>query len=161
MLNGELRLHGVDVENLAAAVMQEACGRRRLNEQQRDDLLADLIAYTWELSLRYDPDQDHARARGREPGFGGWAIHWLRFRVIDWVRKTEGRTRWAFSDHVYERSVPAVASLDQLDDALGPSSMDAAAHSDVDLGRVLLRGDSREAWEDSGVGEPEDERTAA
>jgi hypothetical protein len=154
--------------------MQEACGRRRLNEQQRDDLLADLIAYTWELSLRYDPDQDHARARGREPGFGGWAIHWLRFRVIDWVRKTEGRTRYQFGPNaqhirvefrsaggVYEKQRREVVSLDQLDDALGPSSMDAEAHSDVDLGRVLLRGDSREAWEDSGVGEPEDERTAA
>ena len=159
MLNGELRLHGVDGERLAAAVMQEAVGRRALREHQREELLAELISYTWELSLRYDPDQDHARARGRRPGFDGWATYWLRFRVIDWIRKTEGRTRWAFSDHTYERSIPTVGSLDGLDEVVRPSSLDAEAHSDADLGRVLLRGDSRKAWQDSGMGEPEDERT--
>ena len=161
MLNGELRLHGVDVERLAAAVMHEAIGRRgrSLREHQQEELLAELVSYTWELSLRYDPDQDHARARGRQPGFDGWATYWLRFRVIDWIRKTEGRTRWAFSDHTYERSVPTVESYDELGEADGSSGMDAESHSDVDLSRVLLRGDSRAAWEDAGMGEPEDERT--
>jgi hypothetical protein len=161
VLNGELRLHGVDVERLAAAVLHEAIARSGfpLREHQREDLLADLVAYTWELSLRYDPDLDHARARGRQPGFDGWATQRLRFRVIDWIRQTEGRTRWAFSDHTYERSVRSVESWDGLDEADQQGSVDAEAHSDLDLGRVLLRGDSRAAWEVSGLGVPEDERT--
>lgn len=156
MLNGNLSLHGVNAEKLARSVLNDALKARRvaLDEGRRDDLLAELIAATWELAERYDPRQDYAVDRDRRPGFDGWATYWLRLRVVDWFRRTEGRTKWQFAEHVYERTLPEFVSFDaELDSPVGPGSMDPAAHSDADLRGVLERGDSAQAWEAIDVGE--------
>lgn len=161
MLNGKLELYGVNVEALATSVLSKALQARSLplDEFRREDLLADLIGYTWELSLRYDPDRDRAISedRGRHPGFDGWATIWLRRRIVDWTRKTEGRTRWAFKDYVYERPLPTIVSLDaELAESLGSGRMDPAAHSDPDFRGALARGDSAQAWEAAEMGESDD-----
>lgn len=150
------------MEALATSVVERALSKRSvpLDEFRREDLLADLIAYTWELSLRYDVDTDRriSQARGRRPGFEGWATYWLRLRLIDWIRKTEGRTRWAFSGtssinpgyrgKIYERERPIVVSLDgELAESLESRRLDSAPHSDPDFRGALDRGDSPAAWE--------------
>jgi hypothetical protein len=134
---------------------------RQVDEFAREDLLAELIGYCWELSRRYDPDTDRriSQDRGRRSGFDGWASIYLRFKVIDWIRKTEGRTTWKFADGSYDRVLPTFVSFDDgLDEAQQPRGLDPSERSDPDLGRVLLRGDSDEAWDAAGVDREDDGR---
>ena len=119
MLNGTLVLHGVDVERLASEVCREWVGRNRahgsnLSESRQEDLVAFLVSETWRISLKYDPE--------RNPRFRSYASPLLFLRCVDWLRQDEGRTRWQFAGHVYERERPTLVSLDSTDrDQLGPS----------------------------------------
>ena len=180
MLNGNLSLHGVDAEKLARKVLHDALRARNivLDEFRREDLLQDLVITAWELAQRYDANQDYALQRGRRPGFDGWASQYLRLRVVDWFRKTEGRTKWQFKGYTYERPRPVVVSLDwtihthnrdsigatdehssngsrgsRLDEVVGSRDLDPATCSDADLRGALERGDSAKAWEAADVGE--------
>jgi DNA-directed RNA polymerase specialized sigma24 family protein len=81
-----------DVEALCTGIVRHS--RLPLDHHDREDLTAYLIATCWELSLRYEP--------GRT-SFSTWATTTLKLRVIDWNRKRNGRTRWQFSGHTYER----------------------------------------------------------
>jgi hypothetical protein len=76
----------------------------------------------------------------------------LRLRVVDWKRRHHGRTRWQFSDRVYERERPQLVSLDTDDpdgaplaSILGTRAGDPAADCDPDLERLLGTRDSSRA----------------
>jgi DNA-directed RNA polymerase specialized sigma24 family protein len=115
-----------------------------LDAHRREDLLAYCVSELWLASRRYDGS--------RYPDFTTFARAVARRRAIDWLRSDLGRTRWAFRDHVCERERPHVLSLDagslgpELGSALGSRSLDPAECGDPDLGRVLERGGSSEAW---------------
>lgn len=179
MLNGRLDLHGVNAEKLANSVLNEALRSRNiaLDEFRREDLLADLVSCAWELSLRYDRRRQQATTdlRFRDPGFQGWAAPYLKLRVIDWFRKTNGRTKWQFADYVYERPKPIIVSLQydvsrkdetdrtrrgrRLDELVGQVDLDPAACSEADLRRALERGDSAQAWSATEEDFADDERS--
>jgi DNA-directed RNA polymerase specialized sigma24 family protein len=136
LLSRPLLLYDVrDVEALCTSIVQRS--RLSLDHHDREDLTAYLIATCWELSLRYEP--------GRT-SFSTWATTTLRLRVIDWNRARNGRTRWQFSGHTYERERPRLVPLDaELVDTLPTGTGDPALDSDPDLGGILDAGDRQEA----------------
>jgi DNA-directed RNA polymerase specialized sigma24 family protein len=118
-----------DVEALCTSIVQR--NRLSLDHRDREDLIAYLIATCWELSLRYEP--------GRT-SFSTWAGNTLRLRVFDWNRARNGRTRWQFSGHVYERERPLLVPLDaELVDTLPAGAGDPALDSDPDLGGFSIQ----------------------
>jgi DNA-directed RNA polymerase specialized sigma24 family protein len=124
-----------DVEALCTSIVQR--NRLSLDHRDREDLIAYLIATCWELSLRYEP--------GRT-SFSTWAGNTLRLRVFDWNRARNGRTRWQFSGHVYERERPRLVPLDaELVDTLPAGAGEPALDSDPDLGGIFDPGGSQEA----------------
>jgi DNA-directed RNA polymerase specialized sigma24 family protein len=111
-----------------------------LDFHDAEDLHQYLFTECWRLSLRYQPGG---------PDFDGWASRILRVRVVDWTRQRNGRTKWAFSDHAYERPRRQLVSYDserdRLDAALGTWTSDPAAGRDSDLGRLVSTGDRQRA----------------
>ncbi len=89
MLRGSLVVHGADLEKLARAAIRDS--GLRLSWDREEDLLAELLLVAWELSEKHDEQ----RYAGQFPA---GCYRRLRLRIIDWVRKTEGRTRWQFVD---------------------------------------------------------------
>lgn len=134
MLNGRLTLHGEDAEDLARRVLANYCRRThsKLNPADTEDALAYLIATAWELAeFHYDPKRG-----GR---FDSYAYSILSFRVTDWLRGDEGRTRWQFATHTYEPERPTVLSLD------GPAHTAGDERAPVRLGELVAVHDSRDA----------------
>jgi DNA-directed RNA polymerase specialized sigma24 family protein len=139
VLNGTLSLQGIDdVEPFAVAIVQRS--RIELNHHDREDLITYLVETCWELSLRYEPGGI---------SFSTWAGATLRNRIVDWQRKRYGRTRYVFSDRVFERKLPELVSLDadgpsgdSLGDTLGTRAGDPAADRGADLARLLGAGSS-------------------
>jgi DNA-directed RNA polymerase specialized sigma24 family protein len=82
-----------------------------LNHTDHEDALAYLIAVAWQVSLRYDPN--------RGVRFDSYLYSILSHRCTDWLREDEGRTKWQFSGHVYEREIQQALSLDAPRDADG------------------------------------------
>jgi DNA-directed RNA polymerase specialized sigma24 family protein len=136
LLSRPLPLYDVrDVEALCTSIVQRS--RLSLDHHDREDLTAYLIVACWELSLRYEPGPT---------SFSTWATTTLRLRTIDWNRKRNGRTRWQFSGHTYEREQPRLVALDsELAGALPARAGDPALDSDPDLGGILDAGDRQEA----------------
>ena len=84
MLARPLVVHGADLERLARAAIRDA--GLRFSWDREEDVLAELIASAWELSERHD---EH-----RYPGqFAAGCYRLLRLRVVDHIRRTEGRTK--------------------------------------------------------------------
>jgi DNA-directed RNA polymerase specialized sigma24 family protein len=122
-----------DVEALCTSIVQRS--RLPLDHHDREDLTTYLIETCWELSLRYEPGPT---------SFSTWATTTLKLRTIDWNRKRNGRTRWQFSGHIYERPRPVVVSLDtELVDTLAAGAGDSALDSETDLAGVLDSGGSQ------------------
>ena len=112
-----------DVEGLCVQVIHRSA--LKLSYHEREDLLAYLLALTWELSERFQPGGI---------SFCSYATTTLRLRVIDWQRSRNGRTVWKFAGHTYERPRPKLVSLDaddpngnRLVETLGGSSLDGDA----------------------------------
>ncbi len=94
MLRGTLVVHGANLEKLAHSAIRDS--GLRLPWHREEDLVAELLLIGWELSQKHDEQ--------RYPGqFPAGCYRRLRLRIIDWVRKTEGRTRWQFSAEEAER----------------------------------------------------------
>lgn len=128
LLNRPLQLHDVrDVEALVQSTI-DGSGRyvASLRPHERDDLAAYLIGVAWELSLTYNP------ARGRV-SFSSFLGTTARLRIIDWLRKERGRSKWQFADGTYERERPQLVSLDADDSEHGDLGA-ALAGSSVDGG---------------------------
>jgi predicted transcriptional regulator len=87
MLRGTLVVHGADLEKLARSAIRDS--GLRLSWDREEELLTELVLIAWELSQKHDE-------RRYPGGFAKGCDQRLRFRVIDWIRKTEGRTRWQF-----------------------------------------------------------------
>lgn len=160
---GGLELWGCDIEALAVAVLN-AWQRRntRLNPDDFDDALAFIVAAGWELSTRYEA--------GRYSSFHDYAKHILALRVTDWLRGNEGRTRWQFDGHVYEREPQRTLSLDgpatgadehPLGEAVAARDSDDPAARDPDRGAGLLAARSVHRRRDLRVLREADARLAA
>jgi hypothetical protein len=107
MLRGKLVLHDVpDVEVLCVKVVRsyERTTQADFPPADREDLVAYLIAAAWELSIRFDA--------GRGVPFESILRLQLPFRVVDFIRKNNGRTSWRFSSHEYTREAVRNLSLD-------------------------------------------------
>jgi hypothetical protein len=167
MLRGRLVVHGADLEKLARAAIRDS--GLRLPWHREEDLLAELVAVAWELSEKHDE-------RRHPNGFAKGCYRVLRLRVVDHIRKTQGRTKWQFSPEVaqrsggrrvveddgialVERSRPSVLSLDapvgsdidsELGEAVAALFVDASTDRDSTLGRALRSRDSE-------AGRPSDE----
>lgn len=128
MLNGTLTIGNIqDVEGYCNRVIERH--RPGLHQQTREDLLAYLIATTWELHQRHRP--------GTLP-FSAYAHAQLPLRIVDWQRTRDGRTTWKFDGYTSRRPTrPTHASLDELGDTLPPSMVDDPAHRDTDPMRLL------------------------
>jgi hypothetical protein len=118
------------VESFCAAIAR----RYALPQQEQEDLIAWLIAITWELSLRYDGSQGSR--------FSAYARHVLVRRAPDWRRQRDGRTVWKFKDHTYERPRPEFVSVDsesgaRLVDALSARGGDSPTDRDTDGGGLF------------------------
>jgi hypothetical protein len=95
MLPGSLVVHGADLEKLARAAIRDS--GLRLSWHREEELVAELVAVAWELSEKHD--------ERRYPGqFAAGCYRRLRLRIVDHVRRTEGRTRWQFSQEGAERA---------------------------------------------------------
>lgn len=140
MLNGTLTLHDIrDVEAFCAELIPASTSR-----EDREDLHAYLIETCWELSLHHKPGTRSFSARAGQI---------LRQRRHDWQRQRNGRTRWQFATHTYERPRPILVSHDDLGDglhaALATPGWDHARDGDPrDLVRLLRERSSDEAWRD-------------
>lgn len=119
MLGATLSLHDInDVEEFCRSVASQWCRKTeaRLSRDAREDLHAYLVSTAWELSeFHYDP------AKGRS--FASYSYQLLQLRATDWLRRTEGRTRWQWSGGSYER--PARLAPLSLEAANRPTDDDA------------------------------------
>ena len=98
MLNGKLALHDIrDTEAFTAQIIHHS------THPYNEDLHAHLIALTWELSTRYNPDQGSR--------FSAWARLTCQRRLIDHTRKEHG-------DHRYHsgRNRPILVPLHTITD---------------------------------------------
>lgn len=97
ILNGTLTIHNTDTEQLAHKALKgwERTVKTRLNQQDHEDLLTELITTTWQLSQKYNP-QRHNR-------FDAYAYPLLILRAHDWLRQKNGRTTWKFNGHTHHR----------------------------------------------------------
>ena len=144
MLTGTLKLHGIDdVERFAVAIVHRS--GIELSDHDREDLVAYLVAETWQLSVRYQPGGI---------SFSTWAGTTLRKRLVDWQRKRFGRTRFVFHDRIIERPRPQLVSLDADDPdgtplgaTVGSLAGDPAADRSPDLARLLGAGGRSRAWD--------------
>jgi hypothetical protein len=161
MLRGSLVVHGAALEKLARKAISDS--GLRLSWDREEDLLADLLLDAWRLSEKHD--------ERRYPGqFAAGCYRLLRLRVFDYIRRTEGRTRWQFSEEaaqrdnrsntrkldqegsvVVERPRPTVLSLNapvgsdtdsELGEAVAALFVDASTGRDEALGRALRSRDS-------------------
>ena len=148
MLRERLECHGVDVEKLSRKVLENHLRKTQstLTEHDYDDALAYLVATTWELSQRYNPDKG--------PAFSTYAWRLLSLRIVDWRREHHGRNKWTFSTHTHTRQLTQPLSLDHhhaadgttLGDTLTATTGDPATDSNPDLIRALRAPSSDEAW---------------
>lgn len=67
-----------------------------LSPEDFEEAHAFLVKAAWQLSQRWDPN--------RGVGFDAHLHSILPFRVTDWLRGDEGRTKWAWATHTYERA---------------------------------------------------------
>lgn len=135
-----LTLHGVDIETLAHRAAENWQRKHtRLNETDTEDLIAYLVAAAWELSTRYQPGP------GRADRFDQYAYPLLTLRCTDWLRQSEGRTRWQFAGHTHERP-----PREQ------PLSLDQPAHPDDQDPLAATLADSRS--HDAPTTDPDDDR---
>jgi hypothetical protein len=176
-----------DGEDFARGVCDKALRNRNIDiysYHRREDLLADLVFTLWRLSgldaelKPIVPRPQYAYDPSYGTSFQKWGGIRLYYAVIDWIRRTQGRTTWRFAEHTYERPPrPALLSLNgaaasgddflskdlrgsSMGAAFGSSGLDPAAYSTPDLKRVLERGDSPEAWEAAAVDEQAPRRAA-
>ncbi len=100
------RLAILDVDD-AEAFVKTIAGRSRLDLRwdQREDLEQHLLIELWRLSLSYEP----GRIR---KGFPAYSTIALKREVVNWQRKTWGRTRWKSKDRVHVRELPKFTTLD-------------------------------------------------
>lgn len=137
MLNGKLALHDIqDVEAFTATILQR--NRRTTATEDHEDIHAWLIETCWELSLIYRPDNATVR-------FSTYARTTLTYRLTDYIRTRNGRTRWQFKDRTYERPRPTLISLDdpELEHAHQRRTMDPPERSDPSFVRALYSRTSR------------------
>jgi hypothetical protein len=146
MLNGQLLLHGADIEAISRKVVKRS--GLHLSFHKEEEYVAELIAHAWELSLGHD-ERLHpgkfARGLGRI----------LPLRLIDIVRREEGRTRWRFSSpevhRDFERPARYTLHLDGegagagagergLGEAVEGIARDVADHRSPALARALRGG---------------------
>ena len=99
-------LHDVDDSAAFVAAVVNRSGLS-LSWAEREDLDQYLLIELWRRSLRYEGSQGSR--------FSAWARSTLPKRIVDWQRKSFGRRTWKFRDHVYERPVVVVVSLDDPD----------------------------------------------
>ncbi len=166
MLNGTLVVYGADLEALAWQTVRRS--GLKLAPHKEEEYVAELIFEAWTISHRHDEDT--------HPGkFGRGLVRLLPLRLVDIVRREEGRTNWQFSPEVHadhEREarrtvtdsldldpwakpggawdmanpgVSLVSQHDRLGGALSEGTMDPAADSPASLLRALNSRDSREA----------------
>jgi hypothetical protein len=136
LLNGQILVHGVDIEPFVDRVVHVTLKRRNIElaPHRREDLIVYCVEELWIASRKYD-------AR-RYRSFQQFADGVTRRKVIDWLRLDVGRSRWAFGDHIYERpkvellSLDAGAGGDQLGSSLERGAFDREDCS-LDLRRVL------------------------
>ena len=159
MLAGKLALHDVrDTEALCVSVLRRS--RLELSSHDFEDALSFLIEAAWKLSLGYQ--------RGDRPAsFSSYAAPILQRRVTDWQRKTKGRTRWTFRDHIYERPRPILVSLDsvtpeldRLGASLDPRAGDLEDGGDPAFGGLQAGGDRQRARDLDALGLEPPERAA-
>ena len=175
MLPGKLVLHDVaDAEGLCARIIQRSS--LTLSFHEHEDLLAFLVETAWELSLSYEPGD-----LSFPPNFSTYANTILSRRCFDWKRGRSGRTKWTFSDRVYERALPTLLSWEQEygghggrrskldrgytdDDRLDPSdsagTVDVDRVRELDLGRLLGTRGSGPARRNGEMGTAPDKRAA-
>jgi hypothetical protein len=152
---------GVDAEKLAKKAVSDS--GFRFPWWREEEVVQELLLVAWKLSLVHDQ---------RISRFSTTCYRRMRERIIDEVRKEEGRTRWRFSEEaakrdnrrhhrtleqngnvsvVVEYQRPTVLSLDApvgsdndagLGETLPSFSLDLAADSDEALRWALRSGDS-------------------
>jgi DNA-directed RNA polymerase specialized sigma24 family protein len=76
------------------------------------DLIAYLFEVAWQLDRDFDPSRGHI-------SFSTLLYGTAQRRIIDWIRKEYGRSRWQFAGRVHVRVQPELVSLD--DDRLDAS----------------------------------------
>jgi DNA-directed RNA polymerase specialized sigma24 family protein len=146
ILGGTLRLHGVDAELLIHRVIRDA--HLSLSDDDYQDLFAELLEAAW----RFADTRAGADGPERQRAFTTGCYRLLKLRIVDWRRRTHGRTRWQFAGRTVERERrPDVLSLEglvaggrELGDVVGAGTLDDDAHSAACVVRALARG-GREA----------------
>jgi hypothetical protein len=116
-----------DAERFVSKVLDDSLRKRGayLRSHEREDALSFLLATLWELSERWDPE--------RAPSFATYAYRTLRLRVVDFYRQEYGRTRWQWSDTLYERERPAVFSIER---ETGTGGRDPRHHTSGNTDRI-------------------------
>lgn len=138
LLSRPWQLHDVqDVEALALYAIRRSRHTGDLRFHEREDLTAFVVAGIWECSRNFHP------GRG---AFSTIATVAAARRIVDWQRLRNGRSRWQFGDHVYERERPQLVPLDDRPgEALAAREGDPADGCDPDLERLLGTGDRQRA----------------
>jgi hypothetical protein len=150
----------VDVERFAGRIVERS--GLELSWSDREDLLASLVAYAWELSVGGNYDASRA-------SFSTYATIRLRSAITAWLRTSNercgrtgfvgGRTVWRFGDgRVHERPRREFVSLDEgdnearnavrrdrLDIALTEGNGDRETDRDEDLGGLFATRDRERA----------------
>jgi hypothetical protein len=131
----------------AGAVSDSGSGLR-LSWDREEELLAELVAVAWELSRKHD-------GRRHPGGFAKGCYRLLCLRTVDWIRRTEGRTRWSFSLEGAQRSrrrrvveTDGVAVVDHPRPQVLSLDVPVGSDSDASLGETVaaLEVDGPGSW---------------
>ncbi len=156
LLSRPLQLHdALDIEALMWKVIDGSGPAAGLRQHERQDLCAYLIGVAWECSLTYNPKRGSS-------SFSTFVFITAQRRIIDFVRRERGRTKWTWADgRKYERERPQLVSLDgpehhRLGDALAAGDGDLEVGSDSDFGGLLGARDRTRAadYEELGLRPP-------
>ncbi len=134
LLSSKLHLHDIDdVEAHIVATIQRGKHRYLLERDEVEDVVSHCLLAVWRSSTRLDS------SRG---SFSTLAVVVTSRAVVDYLRKTRGRTKWSFADgHVHERPLPVLESLDDrrergLEELVAAGAGDPQNGCDPDLGRL-------------------------
>lgn len=135
MLNRPLRLpeglpreQQIDVESFCQAAIRRS-GLTEYGYLDSDDLLAELIAFCWQISSDFDP---------KRASFSTFAGGRIKRFIIDWKR-SDYRTRWVFKGRIYERPRPELVSYEALTTDYISKTGDLRERERGELARAVTR----------------------
>lgn len=119
-----------DVEGLIWKAVGHSTAAAELRPHEQDDLVSYLLAEAWIISERFDASRGSVC-------FSTFLYASIQRRIVDFVRRERGRTKWQFADRTYERPHVELVSLNLFAQRGKDDSPSSGDSEHGELGRLI------------------------